>query len=50
LAQNNLGLMYYYGDGIAQDYKKAKYWIELAMNQGNRSAMSNWKKFKLYQY
>ena len=29
-AQYNVGLCYYYGDGVKQDYKEAMKWYELA--------------------
>jgi TPR repeat protein len=29
-AQNNLGLMYYDGNGVAQDYVKAHMWFNIA--------------------
>jgi TPR repeat protein len=34
-AQNNLGLMYDKGQGVAQDYKTAVKWYTLAAEQGN---------------
>jgi len=37
-AQFNLGLMYYYGKGIAQDYKKAAKWYRLSAEQGDANA------------
>jgi len=33
-AQSNLGLMYYNGDGVPQDYKTAEKWFRLAAEQG----------------
>jgi len=41
LAQNNLGLMYYNGQGIPQDYGEAARWYRLAAEQGNAAAQSN---------
>ena len=32
-AQNNLGVMYYRGRGLPQDYKKARKWLKLAASQ-----------------
>ena len=37
-AQNNLGLMYYIGRGVRQDYVQARHWYEEAANQGDASA------------
>lgn len=37
-AQSMLGDCYYYGRGIAQDYKKAVFWYRKAADQGNRDA------------
>ena len=33
-AQNNLALMYYYGEGVLQDYQTAAKWYTLAAEQG----------------
>ena len=41
LAQNNLGLMYYNGQGVPQDYGEAAKWYRLAAEQGNATAQSN---------
>ena len=41
LAQNNLGLMYYNGQGLPQDYDEAAKWYRLAAEQGNATAQSN---------
>lgn len=38
-AQYNVGLCYYYGDGVKQDYKEAMKWYELAGQK-----MSLWQK------
>jgi len=38
LAQFNLGLMYYNGQGVLQDYKEAAKWYRLAAEQGQASA------------
>jgi len=40
-AQNNLGLMYYKGEGVVQDYKEAVKWYRLAAEQGNGDAQRN---------
>ena len=37
-AQFYLGVMYYNGHGIAQDYEQAVYWYRLAAEQGNVNA------------
>jgi TPR repeat protein len=41
VAQNNLGLMYYNGQGVPQDYGEAAKWYRLAAEQGNATAQSN---------
>jgi TPR repeat protein len=41
LAQNNLGLMYYNGQGVPRDYAEAAKWYRLAAAQGNAAAQSN---------
>lgn len=38
LAQNNLGRMYYNGDGVAQDYIEAAKWYRMAAERGNSYA------------
>ncbi len=39
-AQNKLGIIYRYGQyGASRDYVKARYWFELAANNGNGKAM-----------
>ena len=40
-AQNNLGMMYKKGDGVAQDFDTAVKWFKLAAKQGHTSAQSN---------
>ena len=40
-AQFNVGLAYYEGDGVKQDYKKAIQWWKKAAAQGNEDAMYN---------
>ena len=32
-AQNNLGMMYYFGDGVPQDYQEAVKWYRKAAEQ-----------------
>lgn len=38
IAQSNLGAMYYWGRGVAQDYREAVKWFRLAAAQGNAEA------------
>ena len=38
LAENNLGVMYYNGQGVPQDYKAAVKWYTLAAKQGSVDA------------
>ena len=38
IAQYRLGEMYYNGDGVPQDYKKALKWFRLAADQGDSDA------------
>jgi len=40
-AQNNLGSMYQYGDGVPQDYNKAVMWYEKSASQGLPMAKVN---------
>jgi TPR repeat protein len=40
-AQNNLGVMYYNGEGVPQDYKRAAEWYLKAANQGEAEAQNN---------
>jgi TPR repeat protein/curved DNA-binding protein CbpA len=40
-AQYNLGLMYDYAQGVAQDYTQAAYWYRKASEQGHASAQNN---------
>lgn len=37
-AQFNLGLMYYIGHGVHQDFAEARHWYEKAANQGDAKA------------
>ena len=38
-AQCSLGLMYYNGQGVTQDYSEALRWYRTAVEQGNADAM-----------
>ena len=40
-AQNMVGYMYRWGQGVAQDFEKARYWYRLAADQGHQSAQNN---------
>ena len=40
-AQYNLGLMYYQGKGVAQDYLAAMKWFRMAADQGHARAQCN---------
>ena len=40
-AQYNLGVMYYHGKGVEQDYFKAREWYEKAVKQENADAKLN---------
>ena len=40
-AQNNLGISYYKGEGVKQDYVEAVKWYRLAADQGNPKAQYN---------
>jgi len=40
-AQANLGVMYYNGDGVKQDYKEAVKWSRKAAEQGDANAQGN---------
>ena len=40
-AQLNVGIMYYSGQGVPQDYGEAAKWYRLAAEQGNPTAQSN---------
>ena len=41
MAQFNLGLMYYHGQGVAQDFKAALVWNRKAADQGHADAQFN---------
>lgn len=41
LAENNLGVMYQRGLGVAQDFQKARFWFEKAANQNLGEAKVN---------
>ena len=47
-SQFNLGLMYSQGEGVRQDYSKARQWYEKAANQGSAEAQANLGY--IYQY
>jgi|GEM_PF-6043788 len=40
-AQNHLGMMYYTGMGMTQDYKQAEFWFRKAATQGDATAQNN---------
>ena len=40
-AQSNVGVMYYKGQGIAQDYREAMKWYRMAAEQRNLEAQFN---------
>jgi uncharacterized protein len=40
-AQNNLGVMYFKGPGVPQDYVLAHMWWNLAGSNGNKNAVEN---------
>jgi len=40
-AQNMLGYMYRYGQGVPQDFDQARQWYRLAADQGNARAQNN---------
>jgi len=44
LAQNMLGLIYKSGDGVPQDYKKAKEWYGKACDNGSQKGCDEYKK------
>ena len=39
-AQNNLGVLYFKGQGVTQDYKEAVKWYRLSADQGDADAQS----------
>ena len=41
VAQYNLGVTYWHGRGVTQDYAEAAKWYRLAAEQGNINAMNN---------
>ena len=47
-AQYNLGLMYYSGDGVQQDYKQAAHWYTEATYQGYAEAQYNLSNMYYY--
>jgi TPR repeat protein len=40
-AQNNLGVLYYNGEGVPQDYVQARQWFEKAAVQGDANAQNS---------
>lgn len=40
VTQRNLGLLYYYGQKVPQDYQEAAKWLSMAAEQGDREAQS----------
>ena len=43
-AQNTLAMMYYSGQGVPQDYEKARKWYLKAAELGNTTAQDNLKR------
>ena len=43
IAQKNLGLLYYYGEGITRNEAQAKYWFEKACTNGNQEGCDSWQ-------
>ncbi|RUM51987.1 MAG: hypothetical protein DSY87_07925, partial [Methylococcus sp.] len=41
VAQSNLGIIYQWGQGVPEDYKKSVHWYSKAAEQGNADAQSN---------
>ena len=41
VAQSNLGIIYQWGQGVPEDYKKSVYWYSKAAEQGHTAAQSN---------
>ena len=48
-AQNNLGAMYFTGEGVNRDEKEAIKWFEKAASQGNSDAQANLDAIKANQ-
>ena len=44
IAQRNLGVIYFKGQGVQKDLDKAKYWLTKAANQNNADAKEWIKK------
>ncbi len=40
-AMNNLGVMYYHGEGVKESYDRSVYWLKKAIVLGNKSALKN---------
>ena len=43
-AQHDIGTMYYYGDGVAQDYSEAVKWWRMAAQDGHPLALEALKE------
>jgi len=41
IAENDLGMLYYYGRGVRRDLNKARHWFKMAADQGYRRARVN---------
>lgn len=46
-AQNSLGYMYRYGEGVKQDYQKAKEWYEKACDGGDQMGCDEYRKLNM---
>ena len=47
-AQNNLGMMYEFGDGVTKNFDQAIYWYQEAANQEFGEAQYNLRTFYYY--
>ena len=45
-----LGVCYYYGNGVLKDTKKAKEWIKKSRDSGYKKAKMLWDKLELWKY
>lgn len=48
IAMNNLGVMYGKGEGVDQDFEKAREWYEKATDCGDSVAISNLSMYRMY--
>jgi hypothetical protein len=48
-AQNNLGALYFTGEGVDRDEQKAIEWFEKAAAQGNEEAIANLEAIRAAQ-